>query len=59
MNVYYSNHLIRQEKLGLFCTSLIYVGSRIRIWDDKKRPDPDPGSRIRDKHPGFTTLVVT
>jgi hypothetical protein len=39
---------IGKKKLGLFCTCLIYVGSGIRIRDDKKRPDPGSGINIPD-----------
>jgi hypothetical protein len=54
MKVYYSYHLIRQEKVRFFW-HLTFL-SRIR--------DPDPGSGmtkkvvsgIRDKHPGSATL---
>jgi hypothetical protein len=50
MKVYYSNHLIRQEKV-FFGTLLFYVGSGIR--DDKKGRirDPDPGSGINIPDP--------
>jgi hypothetical protein len=63
MNVYCSNHLIRQEKVKFilhlsFLCRIRDSGSGIR--DDKKGRirDPDPGSRsgIRDKHTGSATL---
>jgi hypothetical protein len=48
MKVYYSNHLIRQEKVRFFW-HLTFL-SRIR--------DPGSGSRIRDKHPGSALLDI-
>jgi hypothetical protein len=52
MKVYYSNHLIRQEKVRFFWHLIFYVGSGIR--DDKKGRirDPDPGSGINIPDPG-------
>jgi hypothetical protein len=50
MNVYYSNHLIRQEKVRcILHLSFIYPGSGMTR-------KAGSGIRIQDKHPGSATL---
>jgi hypothetical protein len=49
MNVYFSYHLIRQEKVRL----ILHLSFSYRI------RDPDLGYVIRDKHPGSATLVLS
>jgi hypothetical protein len=58
VNVYCSNHLIRQEKVKFILhLSFFYVGSGIRIRDPGSGMTRKAGSGIRDKHPGSATLV--
>jgi hypothetical protein len=56
MNVYYSNHLISQEKVRFIFRLSFFMdlGSGSGIWYDKKRPVPKSGSgiRIQDLDPG-------
>jgi hypothetical protein len=55
MNVYYSNHLFRQEKYS-FILHLFYL-CRIRIRYPGRQAKARSG--IRNKHPGSATLLTT